>query len=431
MKTLFYNVRLVDAFCDTNGAILVENSLISEVFLEKIDISTFSNGETECIDCGGLVLMPAFVDIHAHFRYPGLSEKEELNTALMAAKAGGFGTLVLMPNTKPVISSVTQAKQVQLDAQKLNMANIIQSISISKNFEGNDTSHLDNLDFKENPVISEDGFDLENANVMFEAMQKCSENGILVLCHCEDVHFARKAKNFRQNAIKLMQSPNANKAEIEKNMAKAENLLALAEDIATIRNLYLAKKADCNIHITHCSTKASLEAVKNAKEMQNDKVTCDVTPHHIYLSNMVNEFVNPPIRSEIDRLALIEGIKNGTVDMIGTDHAPHTMQDKEEGACGFSGLETAFAVCYKALVLSGAISLSKLSALMAQKPANRLGVNCGVFKKGYEANFVLIDLEKEWKVISEKFFSKGKYSPYNGEVFKGKVIKTFRHGKLI
>ncbi len=435
MQTLFYNVRLVDAFCDTDGAVLVENGFISDIFWGHIKpASIFSSKEGEqmlCIDGKGLALMPAFVDMHAHFRYPGLPQKEELDTALRAAAAGGFGTLLLMPNTKPVVSSPEQAKKVQLDAQKHNLADVIQSLSITGDFGGEDTSHLDNLDCTQFPVVSEDGFDVEAASVMFEAMKKCAKNNIIVSCHCEDVSLAKAAKVPRKAAIEIKQSDAPDQVEIKKNMAEAERLLALAEDLATTRNLALAEAADCNIHITHCSTTNSLAAVAAAKTKRNSKVSCDVTPHHIYLSDKVKEFVNPPIRSEADRLALIAGIKNGTVDMIGTDHAPHTLQDKADGACGFTGLETAFAVCYQALVLSGAISLSELSALMSANPAKRLGVNCGILRPGRQANFVLIDLQEKWTVDSTKFFSKGKYSPYNGETFQGKIMQTYRRGKLI
>ncbi len=434
MQTLFYNVRLVDAFCDTDGAVLVENGFISDIFWGHIKPSSiFSNEGNQmlCIDGKGFVLMPAFVDMHAHFRYPGLPQKEELDTALRAAAAGGFGTLLLMPNTKPVISMPEQAKKVQHDAQKLNLADVIQTLSITGNFGGEDTSHLDFLDCTQFPVVSEDGFDVESASVMFDAMKKCAKNNIIVSCHCEDVSLAKAAKAPRKAAVAHMQGTAPDNGEIEKNMAEAERLLALAEDLATARNLSLAEEADCNIHITHCSTAKSLAAVAAAKTKRNSKVTCDVTPHHIYLSCKVKEFVNPPIRSEADRQALIEGVKNGTVDMIGTDHAPHTMQDKADGACGFTGLETAFAICYKALVLSGAITLSELSALMAANPAKRLGVNCGILRPGRQANFVLVDLEEKWVVDSTKFFSKGKYSPYNGETLQGKVMQTYRHGKLI
>ena len=223
MQTLFYNVRLVDAFCDTDGAVLVENGFISDIFWGHIKpASIFSSKEGEqmlCIDGKGLALMPAFVDMHAHFRYPGLPQKEELDTALRAAAAGGFGTLLLMPNTKPVVSSPEQAKKVQLDAQKHNLADVIQTLSITGDFGGEDTSHLDNLDCTQFPVVSEDGFDVEAASVMFEAMKKCAKNNIIVSCHCEDVSLAKAAKVPRKAAIEIKQSDAPDQEEIKKNMA--------------------------------------------------------------------------------------------------------------------------------------------------------------------------------------------------------------------
>ncbi|NLK46784.1 MAG: dihydroorotase [Treponema sp.] len=449
MKTLFYNAHLVDAFCDSDGAILVEDGFITNVFAGFLLPSVFNDflknkTEIKLIDCKGLTLMPSFVDMHAHFRYPGQPQKEELDSALKAAVAGGFATLMLMPNTVPVVSTAEEAHNVQLKSSQFELADVIQSISITSAFDGKTTNHLDNLDSALHPVISEDGHDVSSSSVMFEAMKKCAKNNILVSCHCEDVSFAEAAQIPRKNAITLLNEEknltNSTNSKItheerfaiiETYMHQAEQLLAVAEDLSTVRNLCLAEAAGCNIHIAHVSTAKSLEAVAQAKSRRNAAVTCEVTPHHIALSGSMVEFVNPPIRPETDRLALIDGIKSGIVDCIATDHAPHTKDEKNNGACGFSGLETAFSVCYSELVLKKHISLSKLSALMSANPAKRLGVNCGILRPGRQADFVIVDLNKKWTVDSEKFHSKGKYSPFNELTVYGKIKQTIRRGKIV
>ncbi len=453
MKTLFYNARLVDAYSDNDGAILIEDGFITNVFMGFLLPSIFKkflneSPDIKLVDCKGLVLMPSFVDMHAHFRYPGQSHKEELSTALKAAVAGGFGTLLLMPNTSPVVSSPAEARFVQLQASQFKLADVIQSISITNRFDGLNSDHLINLDSSEHPVVSEDGKDVGAASVMLEAMRKCAKNNVLVSCHCEDVSFAEAARIPRGDVITLLkqdevaQSVAQNNgieeasheerfAQINKCMQNAEQLLAAAEDLATTRNLYLAEVAGCNIHIAHVSTAASLEAVEQAKAKRGSAVSCEVTPHHLALSGSMIEFVNPPIRPESDRQALIDGIKRGVVDCIATDHAPHSKDEKKHGACGFSGLETAFSVCYSELVLKKHITLSKLSALMSANPAKRLGTNCGILRPGRQADFVLIDLDKKWTVDSTKFYSKGKHSPFNGLTLSGKIMQTIHRGKVV
>lgn len=449
MKTLFYNARLVDAYSDNDGAILIEDGFITNVFMGFLLPSIFKkflheSPDLKLVDCKGLVLMPSFVDMHAHFRYPGQPHKEELATALKAAVAGGFGTLLLMPNTSPVVSSAAEARFVQLQASQFGLADVIQTISITSRFDGLNSEHLSNLDSSAHPVVSEDGKDVGAASVMLEAMKRCAKNNVLVSCHCEDVSFAEAARVPRGDVITLLKqdevalangldegSHEERFAQINKCMKKAEQLLAAAEDLATTRNLYLAEVAGCNIHIAHVSTAASLEAVEQAKARRGSAVSCEVTPHHLALSGSMIEFVNPPIRPESDRLALIEGIKRGVVDCIATDHAPHSKDEKKHGACGFSGLETAFSVCYSELVLKKQITLSKLSALMSANPARRLGTNCGILRPGRQADFVLVDLEKKWTVDSEKFYSKGKHSPFNGLTLSGKVVQTIHRGKVV
>ncbi len=454
MKTIIYNARLVDAKIDSQGMVVCENGKIEAIFLgdfsteEKAKKSVGENPSIDSlIDAGGLTLMPAFIDMHVHFRYPGQTQKEDLDSGLAAARNAGFGTLVLMPNTNPVVSNKEIARSVMEEAAKVNEKNgartrIFQTISITKNFEGIDTSAIDELDSKEFPVISEDGHDVASASVMLEGMEKAGRKGIIVACHCEDVELAKTARPFRQVALKLMKEndipagifnvelphvPESVNAEIDKNLTRANEILALAEDAATERNLEIAALAKCHIHICHCSTKISMDAVRNAKARGLD-CSVEVTPHHLGLTGTelpnIRALVNPPLRSENDRRALIEALRDGTADCIGTDHAPHTMEDKAAGSPGFTGLETAFAVVNTVLCKQEGFSLSRLSELMSANPANLLKINTGRLEVGKMAEFALVDPDEEWTVVAAAFKSKGKSTPLEGKKLTGKVHKT-------
>lgn len=436
-KILFTNAKLVDESIDIMGNLLVDSQsgLIKQVFLnnETIeDISVFYPDifEATIIDCKGHTLMPSFIDMHAHFRDPGQTQKEDLDSGLHAAVAGGYTTVVAMPNTSPVISSVAVAKFTMNRASKLGLADLYQTMSITKNFEGTDTSHLDELDSLSESekqflkVISEDGHDVLEPGKMLEGMQKAATKGLIVACHCEDPKLVPLAKAARDSC----------------DYVKAEILLHTAEDTFTERNLQLAKKSNCHIHICHISTKQSIESVRCAKA-NGTQVTAEATPHHLGLSyemkGVCHQLVNPPLRNEKDRLAVIEGLTDGTIDCIGTDHAPHTQQDKENGACGFTGIELSFAVCNTTLVRGGAdwqpkqknvISLSKLSKLMSANPARILGIKKGQLKVGLYADFVLVDPEKEYIVVPELFKSKGTYTPFNNRKLYGKILETWKAG---
>ena len=401
--------------------------------------------------------MPSFIDMHVHFRYPGQTQKEDLDSGLHAAVAGGYGTVVLMPNTSPVISDRELARKVMEEANSKNLARVFQTVSITKNFEGKDTSGLDSLTNDEFPVITEDGHDVDSAAVMLEGMKKAGEKNIIVSCHCEDPSLAQAARPYRQRALGFMEqygipagkvnveTPNVPASvnfEIDGNLTKANSILALAEDTATLRNIEIAKSAGCHIHICHCSTKISMDAVRRAKEEiswgntpHGFDCTVEVTPHHLGLVGTdapnIRALVNPPLRSEDDRRAIIEALRDGTVDAIATDHAPHTQEDKAKGAPGFTGIETAFAVCNTILVKKEDFSLSKLSRLMSANPARLLRINAGRLKVGYNADLVLVNPDEDWIVNSENFASKGKSTPLEGKQLPGKVHATFFGGKKV
>ncbi len=504
--TLIYNARLLDESMDTPGAVLVMDAKIRSVFqgyytnsetLEKMARAVIAEDglEEKCpmelFNAHGLTLTPAFIDMHVHLRYPGQTQKEDLSSGLHAAAAGGYGTIVAMPNTKPVVSSIEMAMKIEREAAAIGLTHLFQTVSLTRDFEGTDTSHLDFIEKKYVPVITEDGRDVPTSGVMLEAMTKAAEKGIIVSCHSEDMTLGPLAKPFRAEALEIMKNVGLSAwgtgdedfdADDEENaealdridlaLTKANEILALAEDVATVRNIMLAKQADCRVHIAHVSTAVSINAVREAKnELYDDEadynadeadaayqafedgekyspvpnpragenggfgVSCEVTPHHLALCGTdepyIRALVNPPLRSEDDRVALLEALRDGTVDVISTDHAPHTLEDKAGGAPGFTGLETAYAVCNSVLVKDNQFNPRRLSQLMSAQPARLLGLQKGVLRPGYDADLTLLDPDEEWTVDSSKFFSKGKATPFEGRRLTGRVKDLFIDGRLV
>ena len=504
--TLIYNARLLDESMDTPGAVLVMDAKIRSVFqgyytnsetLEKMARAVLAEDglEEKCpielFNAHGLTLTPAFIDMHVHLRYPGQTQKEDLSSGLHAAAAGGYGTIVAMPNTKPVVSSIEMAMKIEREAAAIGLTHLFQTVSLTRDFEGTDTSHLDFIEKKYVPVITEDGRDVPTSGVMLEAMTKAAEKGIIVSCHSEDMTLGPLAKPFRAEALEIMKDVGLSAwgtgdedfdADDEENaealdridlaLTKANEILALAEDVATVRNIMLAKQADCRVHIAHVSTAVSINAVREAKnELYDDEadynadeadaayqafedgekyspvpnpragenggfgVSCEVTPHHLALCGTdepyIRALVNPPLRSEDDRVALLEALRDGTVDVISTDHAPHTLEDKAGGAPGFTGLETAYAVCNSVLVKDNQFNPRRLSQLMSAQPARLLGLQKGVLRPGYDADLTLLDPDEEWIVDSRTFYSKGKATPFEGRRLTGRVKNLFIDGRLV
>ena len=395
---LIYNVHLIDASCDCMGAVHIHDGRIASVHLgvcapaDAERLAASLGNAVRSVNGEGLVLMPSFIDMHAHFRYPGQPQKETLETGLRAAAAGGFGTLVLMPNTNPVISSVEEAVRVQTDAAVYGLADVYQTMSLTAGFDGVTTDHLEQIPLVREspqfiPVVTEDGRDVASSAVMLQAMQYCAVRGVIVSCHSEDTALAAAARPFRQKALELLARGTPESCAVADGALRQANmLLALAEDTATERNLLLARAAGCRVHIAHVSTARSLEAVRRARrETDAHRVTCEVTPHHLGLCGdsgmLLHSLVNPPLRGESDRQAVIAALCDGTADVISTDHAPHSAEEKAKGleksAMGITGLETAFPVLYTKLVKTGVISLERLVELMAVRPREIFGIEGG------------------------------------------------------
>lgn len=394
MNLLIKNVNLIDESNNFFGDIYIENGLIKE-------LGTELNKECETLDGKGLVLMPAFIDTHAHFRDPGFEYKEDIESGSKAAVRGGYTTVTLMPNTKPVCSSKEVLDYVVNKGKEVGLADLYQTVSITKNLSGEEISHL--KEFEGNPnvkAITDDGKGVSDSKIMMEAMKIAKANNWIVMSHAESPEFSKVD-------------------------------MRLAENMMTWRDITLAKFIDCRLHMSHVSTK---EAMKYIIEGKNDgvKVTCEITPHHLALNNKISNYrVNPPIREEEDVNFLIKAIKMNYVDCIGTDHAPHSKEDKEKGAPGMIGIEQAFSICYTKLVKENHISLNKLSQLMSGNAAKLLNINKGKLQPGFLGDLVLIDLNKKRVFKEEDIVSRSKNTPFNGMEFYGDVVVTIKNGKIV
>lgn len=396
MNLLIKNGNIVDFSGSFLGDIYIENGLIKEI---GVDIN---KENIEVIDAKGQTIMPAFVDTHAHFRDPGLTYKEDLETGMRSAYKGGFTGVCLMGNTNPTCSSPEIFNYIKEKEKELNLIDIVQGVTITKNFDGKTLSHLDL--FKEDKrvkVITDDGVGVNNSETMYEAMKIAKENNWVVMSHAENKEFSKIS-------------------------------MRIAENLMTIRDIELAKITKANLHLSHVSTREAIAYIEEAREKGFKNITCEVTPHHIALTSDVSNYrVNPPIREKDDVLAIIKAIKNENVLCIGTDHAPHTKEDKEKGSPGLVGLETAFSICYTKLVKSGHINLEDLSKLLSKNPGDLLKMNKGKIQLGYDGDLVLVDLEREVVINSEEFLSKGKNTPFEGMKFFGEVLLTIKGGKIL
>lgn len=381
MKTLIKNVEMVDAEGRRAGKVLIEDGKIKKVYKEKGQVKAEFDLE---IDGQGMVLMPGFIDMHCHLRDPGYEYKETMETGMQAALKGGFTTLVAMANTNPVMDEPIVLKSNLDKAGELNLCHLIQVSALTTAF--GETALVDFSALRPlTNVFSNDGVSIMNGETMKKGLAASIEHDFILLTHCQP----------------------------ETELVK--------------RDVALLEENGGHLHVCHISKKDTLELIKKAKEKGLD-ITCEVTPHHLFASGMDYK-VNPPFRTYPDRRALIEGIKEGFIDMCGTDHAPHSEADKLKGAPGINNFEMAFAMYYTVFNQNG-IGPEKLSEMLSLAPAKRLGLKAGLIKERYPADLVLVDLNWEGKVSPKEFISKSKNNPFGGETLKGKVLMTMVKGEV-
>lgn len=389
MSLLIKNVRIIDYKTDMCCDLYIEKDQIK-------DIGNLSYKADEIIDGSDKVLMPSFVDTHVHFRDPGFLYKETLETGSRAALCGGYTSVNLMGNTNPIVDSPGVYEDIICRGKNLNLIDIHSVYAVTKGFDGHTLDHLNDLP-ESVRFLSDDGKGILSNYTMFHAMNKAKELGVGIMVHAED--------------------PNLSPLDYR-----------IAEDIITLRDIYLAEQTGARLHMSHVSTVDSIDAVRRGK-IKGANVTCEVTPHHLSLWD-INYRVNPPIRTKKDVKAVIRGIQDGTVDCIATDHAPHSQEDKAKGAPGMVGLETAFAVCYTNLVKTRQIELKKLSKLMSKNPGDILGIDHGAIEIGKKADLVLVDIEKEYTINKNELMSKSNNTPFDGAKVYGRVEMTIYKGEV-
>lgn len=412
MRTVLKNAMV---YADSDFAkldVAIEDGVI-------VDISPNVEGGT-VFDFNNFYIFPGFADVHVHLREPGFSYKETIKTGTAACARGGYTHVLSMPNLNPVPDSLENLK-VQLDIIERDACiSVTPFASITKGEKGKELS-----DFCELSDVcagfSDDGRGVQNGRLMLEAMKRIKKLDKILSAHCED--------NSLLNGGYIHDGEYA-KANGHKGISSESEWRQIERDIR------LAEQTGCRYHVCHISCRESVDIIRNAKKRGVD-ITCETAPHYLCLndSQLSDEGrfkMNPPIRSEIDRLALIEGIKDGTIDMIATDHAPHSEEEKSRGLSGslmgISGIETAFPVLYTELVRKKVITLKKLVELLNVNPLKRFGIG-GRLKVGERANLTVFDLNDEYTVLPSEFLSKGKATPFFGKKVFGRCILTVADGK--
>jgi dihydroorotase len=382
-------------------------------------------GDSEVIDGKGNLLSPGFIDVHVHLREPGGEHKETIESGTLAAAKGGYTTICAMPNTRPVPDTKENITHVnKLIAEKARIR-VLPYASITIREAGKERTNLKEL--KENGAFAftDDGVGIQQAGMMYEAMQDAAEVGMPIVAHCEDntlIYGGAMHEGKRNKELGLPGIP------------------SIAESVHIARDILLAEAAGAHYHVCHVSTKESVRVIRDAKKA-GVHVTAEVTPHHLILfendipGNDADWKMNPPLRGEEDLQALREGLLDGTLDFIATDHAPHTAEEKsagfEKAPFGITGLETAFPLLYTHFVKKGTWSLKQLIDWMTQKPADVFGLPYGKIEVGAQADLVLIDLNKEQTIDRNTFLSKGKNTPFDGWVCNGWPVTTIYNGNIV
>jgi len=375
-----------------------------EVKTEKKDLAV--------IDASGCLVCPGFVDMHVHLRDPGDEDEETIESGAAAALKGGITSVACMPNTKPVIDSEHLIKYILEKSREIDFK-VFPVASMTKGIEGKKICEFGILAGSGAVAFSDDGRCVADSELMYEIMKYSNQFGLPLILHEEDYNFSNYGL--------------INEGRYS-SMLGLGGISSLGEDVIVARDIILAKKAKAKIHITHVSTKGSVEIIRKAKE-DGVNITCDVTPHHL------NFKVNPPIRSEGDRKAIIEGIREGVIDAVASDHAPHLDIEKntafEEASFGTIGLETLFSASFTRLCREEKISLPKFISLITSSPAKILGIDAGKIETGKTADIAVIDTEAAGEVKIDGFASKSKNSAFIGQKLWGKVAYTISNGKLV
>jgi len=421
MSLLIKNGRLIDP---SQGIDDVMDVLVDKGVVKELGKGLSAPSGAEVVDAAGKCVVPGLIDMHVHLRDPGLEYKEDIVSGTRAAAAGGFTSVCCMPNTKPVIDNKAIASYIINKAKSEGFCNVFPVGTITYGMNGERMSEMGELREAGCVAVSDDGKPVANAELMRRSLEYARGMGIMVISHAEDLSLVGEGtmnEGFTSTEIGLKGIPR------------------VAEDIATARDVMLAEYTGSPIHIAHVSTRDSVRIIREAKA-RGVKVTCETAPHYFTLTDdavrgyNTNAKMNPPLREAGDVAAVKEGLKDGTIDCIATDHAPHHLDEKDvefnEAMNGIIGLETSLPLSL-ALVNEGVLSLKQLVEKMSCNPSNILGIGRGALKVGAIADITVFDANAEWIVEADKLSSKSKNSPFLGWKVKGAAVATIVDGKLV
>lgn len=411
--------RLIDP---ANGVDAVKDILVKEGKVAEISDNIEENAD-KVIDAAGLVVMPGLIDLHVHFRDPGYENKETIATGSRAAAMGGFTTVCAMPNTNPVTDNAIMIEYA-LSSKRDAVVNVLPIGAITKGQKGEELADIGQMAAAGACAISEDGRSVDDPALMKNAMRYSKMFDLPIFDHCEEIRLAKGSMNAGERA----------------SILGLKGIGDDSEEVMVSRDIILAKATGAKLHICHISTEGSVEQVRNAKKM-GLPVTTEAAPHHFTLCDEditdydSNYKMNPPLRSRRDLEVIRQALKDNTIEVIATDHAPHHIDDKncefEKAANGIIGLETSFALSYTELVESGLISLNDMVAKMTANPARVLGSDKGQLRVGSAADIAIADIDNKYTIDVNTMVSKAKNTPFGGREVKGKVLYTICGGEVV
>ena len=421
MKLLLKSGRVVNPATNFNDMVDI---LIEDEKIVKIGADLQSD-DAEVFDATGLIIAPGLIDMHVHLREPGQEAKEDIGSGTRAAAAGGITTVACMPNTSPVIDNSVLVQGIAQRAQQDGVVKVKVVGALSKGQEGKELAEIGDMLEAGAVAITDDGHYVDSAKLLMNGLDYIARYDLPIISHAEDNTLTEDGV-MHEGAVSAMLG--------------MKGRPAVAEDIAVSRDILLAEYTNARIHIAHISSKGAVELVRQAKK-RGVKVTAEVTPHHLTLTDEeIKNFnvaakVCPPLRSKDHVQAMIEGLKDGTIDAIVTDHSPHAFEEKDRefkfAPNGFTGMETSLGVILTNLYHTGIMTIDEIIEKMSVAPAKILKLDAGNIKIGKIADLTVIDPEKTWKVDSNKFYSRGKFTPYDGVELKGKAVATIVNGKIV
>ena len=421
MSLLIKNGRIVDPIKGTDEIL---DLLLEDGKITKISKNIRKKSGSEILDASNLVVCPGFIDMHVHFREPGQEYKEDIQSGTSSAVAGGFTAVACMANTEPVNDSSSITEKILNKTREVGSCKVYPIGAVSVGLKGEKISELSDQHFAGAIAFSDDGYPIKDSFLMRSALEYSKMLGVTILDHAEDVSLS-EGKVMHEGTVSTTLGLSANPD--------------ASEDICVYRDLRLAELTGGKLHILHVSSKGAVDLIRNAKK-KDVKVTCEVTPHHFSLTDEKIRGFNssfkmaPPLRDEKHRIALIEGLKDGTIDVIASDHAPHDQADLEvefdRVPFGVVGLETAVSLALDRLVHESVLTLSEMVSKFTLGPSNAIGIPCHGIEEGSVADLTILDLEKKYTVIPDNFKSRAKNTPFEGWELKGCPVATIVDGKI-